>query len=565
MYVHALRREHLAALEGVEMMLQVVTERILPLALTLSIQIFAVSSMLMVGLRYTVGDLVRPLRDVKGVVIALVTNFVLVPLLAVLLLRFFSLEPPYATGLIIVAAAGGAPLLVKLAMNAKADVAFAASLIVLLLVGSIIAMPIIMPLLAEGATVSPWAIARPLLITMFLPLVVGLFIIRPRFPALSQRAVPILAKILTIALWTMVALSLFLNRGAVIGIFGEGAILLSLSFFAIAYGIGYLSGGLDKPEREVLGFGASQRNFAAAVVVATGAFEDRPAPENNCFAGPHDFWAGDKEVHVDGYATDILSNRAADYVKRHAKNGPYLLSVHYTAPHWPWETRDDRAEAERIKNIFHLDGGSVEIYQRMIHHMDEGIGRILQAVNESAARDNTLVLFTSDNGGERFSDSWPLSGKKMDLLEGGIRVPYIVRWPARIKAATVNDRPVVGMDWMATFLAAAGVKPHKDYPLDGVDVFGPDIPRNLFWRMLFRNQKAVRSGDWKWLSMDGNEFLFNLKKDQRERANLRYREPERFAELRRTYFKWDESMPVFPEDAAYTLVYDEHSMAKPAG
>ena len=283
------------------------------------------------------------------------------------------------------------------------------------------------------------------------------------------------------------------------------------------------------------------------------------------FAGPHDLWEGDQEAHVDGYVTDILSNRAADYVRRHAKNGPYMLSVHYTAPHWPWETRDDCAEAERIKNIFHLDGGSVEIYQRMIHHMDEGIGRILQAVNESAARDDTLVLFTSDNGGERFSDSWPLSGKKMDLLEGGIRVPYIVRWPARIKPKTFSERPVMGMDWMPTFLAAAGVKPHKDYPLDGVDVFEPDVPRNLFWRMLFRNQKAVRSGDWKWLSVDGNEFLFNLKKDQRERANLRYREPERFAELRRTYLKWDESMPVFPEDAAYSLVYDERSMAKSAG
>jgi BASS family bile acid:Na+ symporter len=134
-------------------------------------------------------------------------------------------------------------------------------------------MPVIMPLLAEGARVSPWAIARPLLVTMFLPLVVG-FIIRPQFPTLSQRAVPILAKVLTLALWTMVALSLFLNRGAVIGILGEGAIVLSLLFFATAYGIGYLSGGFDKPEREVLGFGASQRNFAAAVVVATGAFED---------------------------------------------------------------------------------------------------------------------------------------------------------------------------------------------------------------------------------------------------------------------------------------------------
>jgi hypothetical protein len=82
--------------------------------------------------------------------------------------------------------------------------------------------------------------------------------------------------------------------------------------------------------------------------------------------------------------------------------------------------------------------------------------------------------------------------------------------------------------------------------------------------MKFRNQKATRSGDWKWLSVDGNEFLFNLKNDQRERANLRYREPERCLKLRRAFFEWDESMPLFPEDATYTLAYDETSLAKPA-
>lgn len=283
------------------------------------------------------------------------------------------------------------------------------------------------------------------------------------------------------------------------------------------------------------------------------------------FAGPHDLWEGDEEAHVDGYLTDILSERAADYVKRKAKDGPYLLSVHYSAPHWPWETRDDRAEAERIKSLFHLDGGSVEIYQRMIHHMDEGIGRILQAVNETGGRGNTLVLFTSDNGAERFSDTWPLVGKKMDLLEGGIRVPYVLRWPARIEPNTVSERVAIGMDWMPTFLAAAGVPPHPDYPLEGVDLFGPEVQRKLFWRMIYRNQKAVRSGDWKWLCVDGNEFLFNLRNDQRERANLRYREPKRFADLRRAYFEWDEGMPVMPEDAGYTLAYNDATLAKSAG
>jgi arylsulfatase A-like enzyme len=160
---------------------------------------------------------------------------------------------------------------------------------------------------------------------------------------------------------------------------------------------------------------------------------------------------------------------------------------------------------------------------------------------------------------------WPLVGKKMDLLEGGIRVPYIVRWPHRVEAGTTNDRLVIGMDWMATFLAAADVAADPDYPLDGVDVFGEQVERNLYWRMLFRNQKAIRSGDWKWLSIDGNEFLYDLSRDERERANMRYREPEKFVQLREAYFDWDRSMPLFPQTASVALEYTEHTMGKSDG
>ena len=135
----------------------------------------------------------------------------------------------------------------------------------------------------------------------------------------------------------------------------------------------------------------------------------------------------------------------------------------------------------------------------MIHHMDEGIGRVLRRSRKPARDENTLVVFTSDNGGERFSDNWPLVGKKMDLLEGGIRVPYIVRWPARVAAGGSTAQLAITMDWMATFLAAAGVAPHPDYPLDGISLLrcSPsrrDFERELYWRMKYRNQKAVRAG-----------------------------------------------------------------------
>ena len=125
----------------------------------------------------------------------------------------------------------------------------------------------------------------------------------------------------------------------------------------------------------------------------------------------------------------------------------------------------------------------------------------------------------------------------MDLLEGGIRVPYIVRWPARLPAGETYDRLAIGMDWMATFIAAAGVAAHPDYPLDGIDLFGEEVERNLYWRMIFRNQKAVRSGVWKYLSIEGSEFLYDLSRDERERANMRYREPEKFEELRKALLR----------------------------
>ena len=283
-------------------------------------------------------------------------------------------------------------------------------------------------------------------------------------------------------------------------------------------------------------------------------------------AGRHDLYEGDEETHRSGYMTDLLSARAVEFVKRH-KGGPFLLSLHYTAPHWPWETRDDGAESKRIANIAHLDGGSVQTYLTMIRQMDEGIGQVLAALDETGAAENTCVVFTSDNGGERFSDNWPLVGGKMDLLEGGIRVPYIARWPARLPKGRTSGRLAITMDWTASFLAAAGVAPHPDYPLDGIDLLedkGREEERSLYWRMKFRDQKAVRSGNWKYLSIEGNEFLFDLARDARERANMKHREPARFARLRQEYGRWEESMPPIPEDANVSLVYGPAEMAKPA-
>jgi arylsulfatase A-like enzyme len=286
-------------------------------------------------------------------------------------------------------------------------------------------------------------------------------------------------------------------------------------------------------------------------------------------AGTHDLYENEAEVRCEGYLTDLITEKAISFIRKQ-RNSPFLLSLHYTAPHWPWERREDAAESRRLEKLYHFDGGSVAIYREMIRQMDEGIGRVLETLRSAQLDSNTLVVFTSDNGGERFSDSWPLTGKKMDLLEGGIRVPYIARWPGRVPAGSESAQLAITMDWVATFLEAAGVTPHHDYPLDGISLLRclekPEstVERDLFWRMKFRDQKAMRAGAWKWLSIEGHEYLFDLAKDQRERANLARRFPEKFSELRNRYRDWEASMPPIPGDARVSFIGGPADMAQPS-
>ncbi|MBC7378637.1 MAG: sulfatase-like hydrolase/transferase [Burkholderiaceae bacterium] len=290
--------------------------------------------------------------------------------------------------------------------------------------------------------------------------------------------------------------------------------------------------------------------------------------------GTHDLFMGDADHKEEGYLTDMISRRSVDYIDRMAagrqgsgEDAPFFLSMHYTAPHWPWETRDDEALAQEVKdNLFHLHGGNIHTYRRMIHHMDEGIGWVMDALRRHGMADNTLVVFTSDNGGERFSDNWPLVGGKMDLTEGGIRVPWIAHWPAAIAPGGVSTQQCMTMDWSATMLHAAGVKADAAYPLDGVSLLpvlhdsGHRFERPLHWRMNHRGQRAMRLGDWKYLQVDGNEYLFNIPADERERANLAHREPARLAAMRQAWQDWEATMPAIPADATVSLGYSVKDM-----
>ena len=197
----------------------------------------------------------------------------------------------------------------------------------------------------------------------------------------------------------------------------------------------------------------------------------------------------------------------------------------------------------------------------MIQQMDEGIGWVLDALRNNGMLDNTLVIFTSDNGGERFSDNWPLVGGKMDLTEGGIRVPWIAQWPAVIRPGSTSDQHCMTMDWSATVLDAAGVGAGPEHPLDGVSLMpllrSPEktFERPLYWRMNHRGQRALRRGDWKYLRVDGHDYLFDIAADERERANKAKTEPERLAEMRADWEEWNAGMPPIHKDATISLGY----------
>ncbi len=259
----------------------------------------------------------------------------------------------------------------------------------------------------------------------------------------------------------------------------------------------------------------------------------------------HDLWDDDAPHRQDGYLTEMLGDRAVASIDNYARRRqPFLLSLHFNAPHWPWEAPGDRAESERLRgsNLRNFDGGTQQTYFRMIESMDAQIGRVWQALDAHGLSDNTIVIFTSDNGGERFSDTWPFTGIKTELLEGGLRVPTLVCWPDRIPGGRTSEQVAITMDWFPTLLEAAGTAPDPRYPSDGVSLLPvlmgqrDPVPRKLFWRYKTNAQRAVRDGDLKYLKIRDNTFLFDVVADPRERANLKGR---RRAEAERMVADWN--------------------------
>lgn len=228
---------------------------------------FVISSMLTVGLSLTVGQIIDPLRNIRLVSLALLANFVLMPLAAGALARLLRLDQPLGIGLLLLGVAAGAPFLPKLAGVAKGNLAFAVGLTVLLMVLTVGYMPIVLPMLLEGVSVDPMKIARSLVLLMLLPLAVGLAV-KARYDTVAARLVPPLGTVSTLSLALMIVLMVALNFQHIVDLYGTRGVLASVVFLVVGAALGWFLGGPSPDTRGVLALGTSQRNIAAALVVA---------------------------------------------------------------------------------------------------------------------------------------------------------------------------------------------------------------------------------------------------------------------------------------------------------
>jgi arylsulfatase A-like enzyme len=253
--------------------------------------------------------------------------------------------------------------------------------------------------------------------------------------------------------------------------------------------------------------------------------------EHTSSDGNPDLFENDQPIRADGYMTDLITERSVKFIADHAKS-PFFLEVAYNAAHWPYQVPDRPSKAPgNSRHILAHDEnpGTRADYATIMERADQGVGRILAALDQQGLAANTLVIFTNDNGGEWLSRNAPLFNRKFTLYEGGIRVPAILRWPGRIPAGAVSAQVGITMDLTASIVAAAGAPVPADARLEGVDLLpllaagAKPTARTLFWRVTTAglNQRAVRDGHWKLL-LEGSarQMLFDLSKDIGERDDV---------------------------------------------
>jgi arylsulfatase A-like enzyme len=285
--------------------------------------------------------------------------------------------------------------------------------------------------------------------------------------------------------------------------------------------------------------------------------------------GAHSYFPGDgaaiyrgnEPVEESEYLTDAIAREAVAFIDRQTAENPFFLLVTFNAVHTPMH-----ADEERLKKFASIGDEKRRTYAAMMSAMDDAIGAIESKLQERKLRENTLVVFISDNGGPSLATTTvngsmnkPLRGSKRTTLEGGIRVPFLVKWPARLPAGKVYDEPVIQLDILPTSLAAAGVDIGDNLRLEGVNLLPylnsekDGAPHDaLYWR--FGAQMAIRQGDWKLVkydpTVDGQPGgkgtatearLYNLAHDIGETNDLMDEEPEKAEELQTAWDEWNES------------------------
>jgi len=263
--------------------------------------------------------------------------------------------------------------------------------------------------------------------------------------------------------------------------------------------------------------------------------------------GMADLYLDEKPIEMRGYSTELITRHALDFL-RQIEARPFFLYVAYNAPHFPYQTPDDADAPDG-----YLLPASRERYVKMVEALDAGVGQLLAALDREPLRANTLVIFTSDNGGDIHARNLPLAKTKGTLWEGGIRVPCLARLPGRIAAGSVSSQVAITMDWSATLLQLAGAKPPRDRPLDGIDLLPlltgqtPPVERTLFWRRVdqreIKTHRAVRSGNWKYIDEPGGaRYLYDLARDIGESRDLAAEQPARVEELKTKLDTWETSI-----------------------
>ncbi|MCA6595105.1 bile acid:sodium symporter family protein [Pseudanabaena mucicola] len=239
----------------------------------LSFLLFILAMLLATGLSLTVPQIIEPLRNWRLVIRSLIANLVIVPILVLGLLHFVPVSEPIKIGFTILAVAAGPPVLPKLAQMVNGNLAFAAGLMMVLMLASAIFMPIVLPLVLDGVRISPWQVAKPLFVSLLPPLAIGL-LIRSRFEAIATSIVPFLRRVTNFALILGLASSLSLQFNSLIVLAKSGIVLAIAIFIIVAFAVGYLLGGPNLDTRLTLGVGTAQRNIAGALIVAGTNFED---------------------------------------------------------------------------------------------------------------------------------------------------------------------------------------------------------------------------------------------------------------------------------------------------